>query len=625
MDLPPPTATVANVARFIEEYGFPDLSQRFVDDEIDGQALYLLEVSDWTAYGVKRGPALKLRDRLKQNTPRKATSTEAENTDSFQQRLVINGSAQDVVHEGPLLKRGPLASYGFKAVWALLTTKGLFVYEDKTRSTLKSSIDVQASTEAKRFTSKTAPGVAVSYARERPFGFVLDVDPMRGKDRILHYFDATELCNLTIWEDAFDRCFIYAKPVKPTRSPCARSSVKPTFSPLARPSRVGRASKIGRGSIAARHSIMATRGTISDFDEHVFHLKEDQLTEEMLNEHPEYGMVTEHAAGSSLAGAEAWSSGRYVVLSGEASILATCGDDGTETTIATLREHNSFGWLMLEDTLEVTADAFTWDSLDARILVSGSQPLRLCHVESPAISDPIQTVGHGRLAELEPLSRQFADLWLHASAPEVGIGFQPSGRLRTIFLTALWGPLVDRLEEHDFEVQRRKKRGYRTHDQFPLEGHQISELRDYILHLTEIWYGSDRGGNLSSFYRWFMKTMEGVGVTAYSMDDIPTELSPDGWANIVDGGTRAKVLKGRGGADASYVATGGLKQKQGRSAIDNTALSNVFTAAEARLLLIGRFMRKALCKFITIRQHCILRRLSKHLAVDLLVHASQAC
>merc|ERR1719409_995106 len=107
------------------------------------------------------------------------------------------------------------------------------------------------------------------------------------------------------------------------------------------------------------------------------------------------------------------------------------------------------------------------------------------------------------------------------------------------------------------------------------------------------------------------------------MDDIPTEISPDGWAVIVDGNMRVKALKNKGGQDATHVATGGMKQKQGRSAIDNTVLVNVFTAAEARALLIGRFLRKVICRFITIRQSLILRKLSSHLQVNLSKYASE--
>jgi hypothetical protein len=143
------------------------------------------------------------------------------------------------------------------------------------------------------------------------------------------------------------------------------------------------------------------------------------------------------------------------------------------------------------------------------------------------------------------------------------------------------------------------------------------------MHLTEVWYGSEKGGNLSSFFRWFMKAMEQMGVVAYKMSDIPTDLSPDGWATIVDSASRVSALKGKGGQDASHVATGGMKQKQGKSAIDNTTLVNVFTKAEARVMLVGRRLRKIICKFAALRQQILLRKLDEHLQMSLSSHAAE--
>eukprot|EP00438_Fugacium_kawagutii_P018781 Skav201310 [mRNA] locus=scaffold1490:85453:99353:- [translate_table: standard] len=58
--------------------------------------------------------------------------------------------------------------------------------------------------------------------------------------------------------------------------------------------------------------------------------------------------------------------------------------------------------------------------------------------------------------------------------------------------------------------------------------------------------------------------MEVLGVTAYQYSKLPIEPSPDGWAVVVDGAARKKALISRSGSDKSYVATGGVAQKQGR-------------------------------------------------------------
>lgn len=325
--------------------------------------------------------------------------------------------------------------------------------------------------------------------------------------------------------------------------------------------------------------------------------------------------IVEHQPGSVIGGPEVWLSGRYLVLSGEADVVARCSDNSLDTTIATLKRCNSFGWVSDGSPLD------QWDSLCVRIVVSGDVPLKLCSTGQPD-HKTVNNVGHGRLTELETLTRRVAELWLTTSPPPVGVGVQPSGFLRTHFLAGLWAPLLHRFDDHTDEIRRRREAGYRPPSRFPLQGFQIAELKNYVMHLTEIWYGSEKGGNLSAFYRWFLNAVSIVGVTAYSMDDIPMEASPDGWGVVIDASSRSKALKNRGALDESYQASGGMKQKQGRSAIDNTVLANVFTAAEARLLLVGRRLRKLFCTFLAFRQYCILKRFSRHLHINLLPLAS---
>jgi len=56
--------TPAEVASFMAKAGFQDASVRMLDDEIDGEALALCKASDFQHYGIKRGPALKLVQRI---------------------------------------------------------------------------------------------------------------------------------------------------------------------------------------------------------------------------------------------------------------------------------------------------------------------------------------------------------------------------------------------------------------------------------------------------------------------------------------------------------------------------------------------------------------------------------
>jgi len=168
-------------------------------------------------------------------------------------------------------------------------------------------------------------------------------------------------------------------------------------------------------------------------------------------------------------------------------------------------------------------------------------------------------------------------------------------------------------------MRRRRARGVRTHECFPLEGGQIPEIGDQVMQLTEIWYGSDRGGNLSLVYRWFVKSMETIGVTKYRYDSLPVERTKDDWVVIVDGATRANTLKKLGqGTNLPHAMPDGPMHKQGLSAIDNTVLRNVFTPTEARMLLLGRRLRKGLCRLIGLRQISILRKLSQWSQIDIL-------
>eukprot|EP00933_Yihiella_yeosuensis_P081095 TRINITY_DN94637_c0_g1_i1.p1 TRINITY_DN94637_c0_g1~~TRINITY_DN94637_c0_g1_i1.p1 ORF type:complete len:1086 (-),score=160.10 TRINITY_DN94637_c0_g1_i1:308-3115(-) len=215
---------------------------------------------------------------------------------------------------------------------------------------------------------------------------------------------------------------------------------------------------------------------------------------------------------------------------------------------------------------------------------------------------------------------RLAQLWLTTTPPDVGIGLlsaEGTSMLRAHFKATIWAPLEDRLEALHGEIRRRQEACYRIHDCFPLQGRQINELKHYVMQLTDIWYGVQRGGNVSILYEWFIEAMRILGVTAYDYKQLPIEVTPDGWATVVDGEARRNALQGKGSSDSAYVATGGVAQKQGRSAIDNTVLRNLFNPSEARELLIGRRLRKVLCHLLTLRQRMLIRRLSEALKLDL--------
>eukprot|EP00929_Paragymnodinium_shiwhaense_P007786 TRINITY_DN111694_c0_g1_i1.p1 TRINITY_DN111694_c0_g1~~TRINITY_DN111694_c0_g1_i1.p1 ORF type:complete len:1004 (+),score=261.56 TRINITY_DN111694_c0_g1_i1:143-3154(+) len=230
----------------------------------------------------------------------------------------------------------------------------------------------------------------------------------------------------------------------------------------------------------------------------------------------------------------------------------------------------------------------------------------------------------GPMGETSPLGSFVEELWSAASPSTEGLIGNKCEIFRAHFIAELWAPFLAKLEEHKGSILKRrvKTTTAQAAAYFPLRGQQIIQMRDRLLELTEIWYGARRGGNLSCFYSWFVECMELLGVVAYSYNALGLEQSKDGWATGVDGATRTAALKAKSsGGDPLNMATGGLAQKQGRSAIDNTVLRNVFQPEEAHELLFGPSVRKMLVRFLVLRQRVILKRLSEHLQMDLLAFA----
>lgn len=399
----------------------------------------------------------------------------------------------------------------------------------------------------------------------------------------------------------------------------------------------------------------------------------------------ESAVIHELGPGASLGGVEAWYHGQCLVLSGQASVMlypprptarAIPEDEVAPSEpmleVALVKRGDTFGWHR-QHKADLTDEEIllqeTWDNCSPEVVVPANQKLKFARLED---SDDHRgehrgskgASGHALKAQKSasktkllskedehaarplqglhangvtstfnflpsaPTSSFLAQLWLTSTPPLEGIADNTAangGLLpRAHFQAALWTPLCDCLDQLNEEIRRRQRAKYRIHDCFPLQGHQIVELKHYIIHLTEIWYGARRGGNLSILYSWFVDAMGVLGVTAYSYDDLPVDKSSDAWATVIDGDARRRALQGRTGMDSAYVATGGVAQKQGRSAIDNTVLRNVFYPWEARELLVGRMARKFLSRLLALRQRSILRRLAQHLQLDVLHLAQDA-
>eukprot|EP00747_Dinoflagellata_sp_TGD_P164839 gnl/TRDRNA2_/TRDRNA2_185328_c0_seq1.p1 gnl/TRDRNA2_/TRDRNA2_185328_c0~~gnl/TRDRNA2_/TRDRNA2_185328_c0_seq1.p1 ORF type:complete len:896 (+),score=168.88 gnl/TRDRNA2_/TRDRNA2_185328_c0_seq1:353-2689(+) len=300
--------------------------------------------------------------------------------------------------------------------------------------------------------------------------------------------------------------------------------------------------------------------------------------------------------------------------------------DGVECSVASLKHGDAYGWFESELAMftahgPADADEEIWAMCKPQVVVE--EKLRVARLtEDPIVLQHTLGAGaglnHAALNETKvhcdpEVKSRLGSLWTMAGATEAGL-VEQGGLIRAHFFASLWLPLFDLLEGLKEEMHDRIRKKYKPYDCFPMEGHQIAELRSHVGMLTKRWYGSTRGGNLSTFFRWFIESMNIIGVTAYKWETIPVTQSPDGWATMVDNAPRAAALKAKAAAPGGFQTA--AAQKQGRSAIDNTVLRNIFTPREARDLLIGRRLRKALCCFIRIRQQLIIRKISERLKLD---------
>jgi hypothetical protein len=197
----------------------------------------------------------------------------------------------------------------------------------------------------------------------------------------------------------------------------------------------------------------------------------------------------------------------------------------------------------------------------------------------------------------------------------------PEQRCR--FVSLAWMPFLLGLEKLAKDVRFRAGEGFAAEHTFSLRGRELFELQQRNLRLTEHWYGAGRG-NLSALYAFFVTAMVDSAVVAFRFGTIPMARSADGFAECVDTTARAKagaVLRTR---NSAHVSRGGMSQHQGESAIDNTVLVNVVARGEARRLLAGRIVRRALVFFVRVRQRQLLRRVASRAGLQALDPARYA-
>mmetsp|Transcript_97359 Transcript_97359/g.275183 ORF Transcript_97359/g.275183 Transcript_97359/m.275183 type:complete len:989 (-) Transcript_97359:71-3037(-) len=191
-------------------------------------------------------------------------------------------------------------------------------------------------------------------------------------------------------------------------------------------------------------------------------------------------------------------------------------------------------------------------------------------------------------------------LWAGASTTAKGV-MSATKPIKNMFNVLVWQPMLDDLAALMAEV---KSRSGTPADKFFLSGVQIVALRDRVMRNTQWWYGHERGGNLSAFYRWFIDAMNASGVVRFDYRLLlPRVDSKDGWLSMVDLVKKKEVVSSLPQPKASDVS-----QKQGVSAIDNTILCNVFTKEEYLDMRRRHVVRNCLVNFVRILQKIRLRK-----------------
>lgn len=115
----------------------------------------------------------------------------------------VKGTPQVALCEGWLSKRGPTIVHRWIQRWCVLLPGVFLWYNDASCEALIGQVDIGPETQALFFGAKGAPGDAIKHCRERPFGFVVDVDSSAGPSRQLFFFDAESSPALRNWLELF--------------------------------------------------------------------------------------------------------------------------------------------------------------------------------------------------------------------------------------------------------------------------------------------------------------------------------------------------------------------------------------------------------------------------------------
>jgi len=173
-----------------------------------------------------------------------------------------------------------------------------------------------------------------------------------------------------------------------------------------------------------------------------------------------------------------------------------------------------------------------------------------------------------------------------------------------------WELFLKKLKGIEGEVERKTKEGYALQNRIPTQV-ELLTLSEECLSLSEAWHGQGKG-NLSCFYQFFQRICETAQITFYKYSDLSMLKSKDGFASLLelDVEKRNKLQKTYSDAvQGPYLRQGGL-WKGGRSAIDNSILSNVMLKEDPTIIAAG--LRRVMVGYIKKKQRAIIETLRKN-------------
>ncbi|CAJ1376827.1 unnamed protein product [Effrenium voratum] len=127
---------------------------------------------------------------------------------------------------GWMERRGPTVDFNWQKRWVVLHEGKLETFADEACAKRKATMELQPRSTAVPFKARNAPGEAALYSHQRPFGFVVDLEPQAGKGRRMAYFDPLHQEGLDQWTQAIHQSVRQVEQLLKDEAAAARQLVR---------------------------------------------------------------------------------------------------------------------------------------------------------------------------------------------------------------------------------------------------------------------------------------------------------------------------------------------------------------------------------------------------------------